>query len=78
MRRAMIDLPQLRVILASAAAVLAAAALSGCGQTGALYLPQLPPGGGARDAAGGDFGHARDGRRAGRRCGLGAPPRHPP
>ncbi|MBQ9579053.1 MAG: lipoprotein, partial [Ottowia sp.] len=38
MRRAMIDVPQPRLILASAAAALAAA-LSGCGQTGALYLP---------------------------------------
>ena len=43
MRRAMIAIPQPRLILASAAAVLAAA-LSGCGQTGALYLPNLPEG----------------------------------
>ena len=43
MRRAMIATPQPRLILASAAAVLAAA-LSGCGQTGALYLPNLPEG----------------------------------
>ncbi|MBR6976021.1 MAG: lipoprotein [Ottowia sp.] len=39
----MIATPQPRLILASAAAVLAAA-LSGCGQTGALYLPQAPEG----------------------------------
>ena len=39
----MIATPQPRLILASAAAVLAAA-LSGCGQTGALYLPQTPEG----------------------------------
>ena len=43
MRRAMIAIPQPRLILASAAVVLAAA-LSGCGQTGALYLPNLPEG----------------------------------
>ena len=43
MRRAMIAIPQPRLILASAAAVLAAA-LSGCGQAGALYLPQTPEG----------------------------------
>ena len=43
MRRAMIAIPQPRLILASAAAMLAAA-LSGCGQTGALYLPQTPEG----------------------------------
>ncbi len=39
----MIATPQPRLILASAAAALAAA-LSGCGQTGALYLPNLPEG----------------------------------
>lgn len=39
----MIAIPQPRLILASAAAVLAAA-LSGCGQAGALYLPQTPEG----------------------------------
>ena len=44
---AMIALPPPRQILTSAAAVLAfvaLAALGGCGQSGALYLPQTPPG----------------------------------
>ena len=43
----MIAIPQPRQILASAAAhtaLTALTSLSGCGQTGALYLPQTPPG----------------------------------
>ena len=48
MRRAMIAMPQPRQILASATAgalaFAALTALSGCGQTGALYLPNTPEG----------------------------------
>ena len=42
--RAMIDMPQPRQILASAAAALMFFMLTACGQTGGLYLPQTPKG----------------------------------
>lgn len=40
----MIDMPQPRQILASAAAALMFFMLTACGQTGGLYLPQTPKG----------------------------------